>query len=397
MGSSAWEGNLSRAQYGVSMTLGEISCLLSLVGSLCIIRLARLRGLMDNPYNRLLLGMSIGDVMVSVTVLLQPFLSQGPVLDGLWVGGNTATCSALGFGMRFPLTVSLYSSFLSFYFLRRVSTGKRSSRARTSAVSNIDGRVAFVEGLGHCMAFLIPVSFGVAGLVTNSFNHFELLKICKFATYPEDCLEKNVECVRGGEITVKLDLSYMAVLFSSALFSIVCTVLVYVRVRRQMRATILRSFQGADEERKTKVIRKVASQALCYTAAYLNGTIWPPIVKIILDASNADGNQGEPINFLLVTAVSVFFPLQGFLNCLIYVRPDYLRWRKWNPDRSRCWAMLHAVVTNEEPRNLAAVCSSGRNTNPIARDLSQDDPEQTKAGDPAAVDNVVVPFELTNS
>jgi len=343
---SSWEGDLSPAQHGVLYSVGEISCLLSLAGSLCVIHLARHN--LHDIYNRLLLGMSIGDLIVSMTMLLQPFLVPGPLPDGAWAGGTTETCSALGFGMRFPLAVSLYNSFLSCYFLRRVSRQKKR------------GVSVIVEGFGHVMAFLIPTVFGIVGLSTQSFNYFALMNVCKFATYPDGCLDQDeVECLRGGEITKKLDTSYIAALFASTLCSIVCTAMVYFRVRKQIRGSIRRSFRGLDDERKTEMIKMVATQALFYTGAYVNGTLWPVVTKIVLEATNSQGKSGEPALFFVVLAAALFFPLQGFFNCLVYVRPNFIRWRKLNLQSSRLWAFRQALSIREPRRMDSTRMGSG--------------------------------------
>ena len=49
-------------------------------------------------------------------------------------------------------------------------------------------------------------------------------------------------------------------------------------------------------------------------------------------------------SFILLVLMAIFFPLQGFFNCLVYLRPRYLRSRSRNPDatfRHLIWLTLH--------------------------------------------------------
>jgi len=49
--------------------------------------------------------------------------------------------------------------------------------------------------------------------------------------------------------------------------------------------------------------------------------------------------------------MAIFFPLQGFFNAIIYLRPRYLKQKQANPDRS-CVGNWYAVIRNKD--NLEA-------------------------------------------
>ena len=72
-------------------------------------------------------------------------------------------------------------------------------------------------------------------------------------------------------------------------------------------------------------------------------------------------------SFILLVLMAIFFPLQGFFNCLVYLRPRYLRSRSRNPDatfRHLIWLTLH-----HESHAI-----HGLNQNPVAgrtRDLTR--------------------------
>lgn len=41
--------------------------------------------------------------------------------------------------------------------------------------------------------------------------------------------------------------------------------------------------------------------------------------------------------------VVLFYPSQGFFNCIIFVRPRYLRVREVRPEKGRWWAVRDAI------------------------------------------------------
>lgn len=49
-------------------------------------------------------------------------------------------------------------------------------------------------------------------------------------------------------------------------------------------------------------------------------------------------------SFVLLVLMAIFFPLQGFFNCIVYLRPRYLRSKSRNPDatfKRLLWLTLH--------------------------------------------------------
>eukprot|EP00541_Cyclophora_tenuis_P017615 CAMPEP_0116566576 /NCGR_PEP_ID=MMETSP0397-20121206/14536_1 /TAXON_ID=216820 /ORGANISM="Cyclophora tenuis, Strain ECT3854" /LENGTH=144 /DNA_ID=CAMNT_0004093487 /DNA_START=186 /DNA_END=620 /DNA_ORIENTATION=- len=76
--------------------------------------------------------------------------------------------------------------------------------------------------------------------------------------------------------------------------------------------------------------------------------LWIMLVRTL--ESMGVSREDETSVFGLLICLQIFFPLQGFWNFLIYVRPRYLRWRRREPDMSRFWCLQqalnrHAVLT----------------------------------------------------
>ncbi|CAJ1970331.1 unnamed protein product [Cylindrotheca closterium] len=114
--------SLSPAQESVIALLPILPSLLSIAGSLCIIRLVH-RKKYRAPYRRLLFGMSVYDVFSSLFVPLQSFLVDKETSRRRFAVGNEATCNFLGWGFQATCGCFLYFGALSTYYLMVVRFG----------------------------------------------------------------------------------------------------------------------------------------------------------------------------------------------------------------------------------------------------------------------------------
>ena len=80
-------------------------------------------------------------------------------------------------------------------------------------------------------------------------------------------------------------------------------------------------------------VKAVATQAVLYSMAYLNSVSWPLLVAIFAGAFNKTTGQMYWLDLLS----SAFYPLQGFLNFFVFLRPTYAQYRRMHPKKSRLW------------------------------------------------------------
>ena len=106
----------SDAQEIVLSILPIPSAILSVMGSYFIIHMVNTSE-KTSPYHRLLLGMSISDIIYSVTLASAAFLRPQDKSHWVWAKGNDATCSAVGWLVHVGMSATLYITMLSFYFL----------------------------------------------------------------------------------------------------------------------------------------------------------------------------------------------------------------------------------------------------------------------------------------
>lgn len=152
---------LSTSQQIILAILPIPSSILSIIGSTVIIYIARksreAKGW--NPYHRLLLGMSVCDIIFSITLGLNIFLLPRETSQRIWVMGNHATCSAMGFFIQISYSALLYNAMLSFYFLLTARFGLKNDQ--------ISRRI---EPIMHAICLGYPTITAWTGLFMDAYS-----------------------------------------------------------------------------------------------------------------------------------------------------------------------------------------------------------------------------------
>jgi hypothetical protein len=117
--------------------------------------------------------------------------------------------------------------------------------------------------------------------------------------------------------------------------------------------TILQTRRSPDDTTNAKE-RAVRTQAFLYAGTYWCSFIWMLIATIggLFSINNVETpDQTEPESSItldiLVVLIYFFYPLQGFLNFLVYTRPRYLEYRKSEPEQGKllCHSNVFHVTT----------------------------------------------------
>ena len=95
---------------------------ISIIGSSLIdVMIIKNDGLRKSPYSRIIFGLSFGDIMLSLGLLLGPIVAPKGTKGAIWAIGNVSSCEAIGFVMNMGISgVPFYVAFLAFYFDQRV-------------------------------------------------------------------------------------------------------------------------------------------------------------------------------------------------------------------------------------------------------------------------------------
>lgn len=321
-----YEGYLSKGQYAALVIVTAFSSFMSVLGSVAVTRIAYLK--MTSTYQRFLFMLSLADILNSVFLLFhQLVLPESP--DFYWAIGNQKTCSMAGFFLQFgSLSVAMYSCYLSIYFYFSI----QSSPKRQKQPEDIIG---FWEWCAHLSCFLIPGGIAVAAAVTNNLNVSEGLGLCVIQSYEcENDTANEVDCIPVGsdgwalpKDANALRWAYVAGMIAAASGAIMATALVYFRVQGTLSQGGDNGAGGALGDEMKQRLRAVATQAILYTAVFVNTLIWPVLAIVIPSDTVAPVYALHFLAFLL-------YPLQGVFNCFIYIRPRYQMLSTMYPDDS---------------------------------------------------------------
>lgn len=129
-------------------------------------------------------------------------------------------------------------------------------------------------------------------------------------------------------------------------------------------------------------------QAIFYTLAFMNSLFMTMIgtqvgYNVVEKPEDFTDLDDRPHVFAGMFLLFAFYPLQGFFNGLIYIRPDWVRWKRAHPDDSWLWALwyaLHHQPTEQPTREQSSGSSvvSGNSTSPAASPVASNDLQVNK-------------------
>ena len=131
--------------------LSGTSSIVSIISScLLIFIMIRSKAGLSTIRNRLLLGMSIGDILYSMTNATFNYMIPRDVSYMVWnANGHLVSCDALGFiAVMGSLTTLYYSSSLNLYYLAQVRYEKTESYIRAKIEPALHAMPSEVEGTG---------------------------------------------------------------------------------------------------------------------------------------------------------------------------------------------------------------------------------------------------------
>lgn len=294
-------------------TIPRIPCVLSMIGSGYIIFHVIKERKWTAMYNRLILGLSVTDMIGSFSQFFTTWpipadsvVDGGPSISHCYYGnvGNLTACEVQGFFIHsFTIAVPIYNAMLCVYFLLFIRYDWNEQRLRK------------IEPFMHGLA-LYPMMTAIICWNEEVFN--PAATFCWIAGHPLGCLENDdVDCIRGKNVYF-FRWAAVAVPIMCAFITIVATMsMICVFVFRQ--ESRLASLQSAELERGYEHSKKVFWQACRYVGAYLFVFLPSAIVTIL--SSRYRYNE-----FAGMFALSLLIPLQGLFNAMIYFQASISCW-----------------------------------------------------------------------
>lgn len=284
-------------------------------------------------FHRIMMGVCLADLIFSVGNMMHPFMLPSDT-GLLYAFGNAVTCNIAGFLIPTLSSSMLYSCILSTYFFLTITRGWNEEKATRAFEPWIHIAIWGSQILPASLMFVL------GGYAPSE------LRICS--------------AVRGDEAhkmaQVVVSIAH-AVAVLSAVAGFVLIWLMYVGVRRQrlriQRYHIPSSLDTSDRDNQTKA---VATQAVFYSLAFLNtfiAIVVFGVAQAIVENRTAGGhNMFRHGRVFFYSTLPFYFtlPLQGFLNWIIYIRPNLMRWKNANEEKSLLWAYKKLLSGEAVPK-----------------------------------------------
>lgn len=328
------------------------SSLLSLYGSASIVYIVLVsRKWRSGLYHRLIFGLSISDILFSTNFLFSPYLQ--PASDELLGSvGTITTCSISGFFLYSVFGTVLYNFSLSLcYFLTVCHNVNEADISRR------------YEKWMHAIPVTIWLAFGAVGFSLDAFNSARSPRLCDVNFYPTGCdLDGDYSDCTRGLYTNEIGYFGLAVVAVPAMVSIFLTYRVHRHVQRQFNVGRRHSFSNRLEDPRQRDRQwQVASQAVMYSASFLNSFLWPMAYAAVEDIGGLERSHlGRPAIHTFVVIATSMAALQGLFNFFVFIRPRYLAWRKIGGDeQGRIWAVMKVYSGETPPRRRSVAGAQG--------------------------------------
>lgn len=336
----------------------------------------------NSPYHRLVLALSVSDVISSLGMLTGPFMAPTGVDQAKWAIGNNATCKVTGSFVTFGSGCTpLYVCALCFYCMCKIRKHMSDSEFATK-----------IEFKLHAVIILFNLCMVIAAQIKESIALSLVGSMCLFASTPTGCRQNPElygDCIepRSGNSVIFLMIWIFGVSLSCLSGIVFCMFMIYAHVTsrnigfqgspanqnhtRGARANSTKrrcddnSFssssnsgegfvdeipQVAVDSQNSQLARdnslelvktykrEFVVQASLYVFAFLLTylTVWISLLVSIIA-------EEEPSDFVKI-CTSIFYPIGGALNILVFTRPKVLTLRRRNPDRSWIWAFVAVIM-----------------------------------------------------
>jgi hypothetical protein len=325
----------------IAMVSGLVSAIAS---TIILIMIFRSQEKLTTTFHRIMFAMCLSDIVSSLAVASSSIPT--PKEDGLWLAsGTTETCEIQGFlRMYGGITTPLYNCGMVIMpmIVIRYNVSREVIRSR-------------VEPVLLAFPFLWGTAFAVYFLMKDAFNLHTAN--CWVSDYPRNChLLEEVECTRGEGVieSIPYIVIFLVAMLGVPTILVTCLVMIYVRIAKNERGEIPSTYG------RVFLQRRAFSRILVYTFSWFITFVWY-LISYILSVIGTD----EP--FALKVLHYIFYPLQGFMNFLVYIHPRYVVMRTLHPNQS-CFKILkyalfkRAVIYNREsasPVPAAQVINGG--------------------------------------
>ena len=307
-------------------------------------------------YHRLLMGISVSDLLFSTAVMFGPL----PMPEGLGIPGahgNTRSCTAQGFFAYLGIASMCYNQMLMLYFVMVI---------RYSMTDSFITRR--VEPFMHLLPIVFYGGSAVLGLFFEVYNPNG--SVCLVAPYPPFCEDiPQIECTRGAKYGTIFGVYFVTYPFLGwvgliFVWLLVVSFTVVQKVYRSRRFV----FEESEPSPGERQMRQAIVQCLLYASWFLTISIFTTMNVLFGEIGRE--YRSEDAQFWYLAFAVFLFPLGGFMNFAIFIRPFYLTIRKDLPNNGRWFALWEAIwhpssLSIERARRGSSSTSHRASTNGI--------------------------------
>lgn len=342
----------STAQLNALAIMPKLTAPLSIVGSGLIINdnLIMDREKTKKVYNRLLVTMSFYDIIAGCAIFLSTWPIPSSALNVSFNVGNTQTCVAQGFFIQFGIITPMVNMCLTVHYLLVIRYSWSEDQIRKRA-----------EPWFHMIPLTIALGTDFASIGLDLFNKANLW--CWIAAYPPGCTQtfqssatNPPTCQRGDNASIYQIVFFYGIVWFVIFFVMAAMFGIYFTFRQLDKANA--KYAGSQVTARTSGAKKkvskskmVAMQAMYYVGAFYLTFLFATLNRMVQLIWDHD-------SFALLLLHAIFFPLQGFWNYLIYIRPRYIKYRQQKRrerESERVQAERHQHVRSNFAQSIKAI------------------------------------------
>jgi hypothetical protein len=303
----------SKAGVAIAATTGTISAISSFI--IIYIMYKSKQGFKKSVYHRIMLGMSISDIIVSVAIAFTTLPMPKDMIyrqfEGLLVRGNISTCTAQGFFfMLGGSCTAAYIASLMLYYLFSIRYKKSEEEIAKR-----------FEPWLHAIPIIYSISISSSLVAFEALNPTPFECWCTAMTIPYWCpsTPNDDSCILRAKRGAYIVHHIMSVFFILIVVVSIGSLAMIISGTYEQEKLLKFYLQSVDRASRVNSDRvrfdyqdtwAISKQALAYFVAYASVNIFP-VITLFLGKTNL-GTGAFPVFHLILR------PLQGFFNLLIF-------------------------------------------------------------------------------
>ena len=292
--------------------------------------------------NRLLLPMSVFDIVQSIGYAFSTLPIPRGSLCTYGAIGNKVTCAIQGVAIQLGFIVPSYNALLCIYYLSVIKW-------------NIpDRRMKEKEKFMHIVAIVPSFAAAIYGLAFSMFNNASLH--CGISSSDKYLPSSSSSGNKDWPTTIIVYYICLSIIvfaiFAIVVFSMTSLYRSVKQKENQMMKYDFRASRSLEEGRQNRktplqeMVKDTKQQAFLYVGAFFITYLFP-LISVILGIF-----LNRPTPFAIRLLHGIFLPLQGFWNCIAFIRPRFKIISLKNPNKYFLQKVILAILHTPRDKHV---------------------------------------------